>query len=568
MANAIGDRVVRTGFALVTLLGLALAGCGKPAETRSGDIAARAAGETRPNILVIEVDHQGPELGAYGDAAAQTPNIDRLAREGVRFDAAYAASGGEDAETAALLTGMHPSTIGVVQEWTGAPGWKVAPPPEVKAYPELLRDAGYDAFHIGPRPDPFGSPPSVWSDDETAKTATWPSVRIRQPFVGVIDLSTLATAPGVKPEGFWSRLAFWRTRREGNGLRVALARPAPVPAYLPDTPRTRAEISAEYARVHRLDDEVGAILRRLERAGVLDHTIVLFTAKTGPARPRAERTVYDSGVHVPLIVRWPDGRGAGSARRDLISGIDLAPAILHMAGIAPRAWMQGQDHITGAGAPNTFVFTVQNRVDGVYERVFAVRDGRYLYALNLAPYTPVLALARPGKLKDEVVAARKAGRLTRGQAEAFGDERPEAELYDLKTDPDALNDLAADEAHAGDVARLAQVLNAFAAEAPDYSTWTARDLGDLFKPGGVTPVASAPKAIVLNHVVTLRSLTPGASILCRLHETEAWHPCDRPFVPVNATPQTAGFQLEAKAVRYGFRESPVVEIPVTPPPDG
>ena len=536
------------GMLAVTLC-LALAACGSKPHG-SGGIGGRQANDTRPNILVIEVDHLGLQLGAYGDAAADTPNIDRLAREGVRFDAMYGASGGENAETAALLTGMQPSTIGMVQEWTGAGAWSVVPPPEIKGYPELARAADYVTFHVGARPDPFGAPGSLWTIDDPQANATWPDAIIAQPFLGVIDLSTLTSAQrGEKPKG-------WFAKRDDSGEKYAKA--VPVPASLPDTPAVRAALKAEYARVHRADAQVGDILERLRAAHALDHTIVVFLAKSGPVRPRAERTVYDAGVHTPLIVRWPDAHGRGTVRHDLISGIDVAPAILHMAGVTPRVWMQGQDHLSGQGTANTYVFTVQNRVDDVYERVFAVRDGRYLYVLNLAPYTPLLTLARAGPIADAVAAVRKAGKLTRIQVAAYGDERSEAELYDLKADPDELTNLADDNAHAGDVARLAQVLNAFAGEAPDYSTWTARDLGDLFKPGGVTPVTAQPQATLRGFSVALSSLTPGASILWRRDANQLWSLYTGPILLHGPT------RLEATAVRYGFLESPVADFTLTP----
>ncbi len=525
-----------------------LSACGKPAQDRASAIAPRAANETRPNILVIQVDHLGPELGAYGDAAADTPHIDQLAHDGVTFTSFYGASGGEDAETAALLTGMHPSTIGMVQEWADQAAWTVAPPPEVRGYPELLRAAGYDTFHVGARPDPFGGSAALWAHEAKKPGETWPGGVLRQPFLGIVDLST---HDAEKKKTFWDRLAFWR-KQETAATRT---NPAPItqPPYLPATPAVRDELDAEYARVHRVDDAVGTLMQRLRDAGVLDHTIIIFTAKSGPARPRAERTIYDSGARLPLIVRWPDHHGAGTVRQDLVSGIDVAPAILRMGGVAPRAWMQGQDHLSGADAANTFVFTVQNRVDNAYERVFAVRDGRYLYVLNLSPYISVLQLARPGALTDAVAAARKAGRLTRGQAQAFSDDRSQTELYDLKSDPYELTNIAADPAHAGDVARLAQVLDAFVAEAPDYSTDTTRDLNDLFKPGGVTPVTAAPQGAVRRGVVMLSSMTPGAAILWRTTDKGPWTLYTAPF----AAPSHG---VEAKAVRYGFVESTVVEI--------
>lgn len=543
----------RAGAALV-LAALALSACGK-AKTGAGAFEARPAAETRPNILVIEVDHLTTTLGAYGDKTAQTPNIDRLAKDGVTFTDAYAASGGEDAETVALLTGMHPSTIGMVQEWTGPAQWTVAPPPEVRAYPELLRAAGYHSFHIGGRVDPFGSPDSLWT--QNMRTGGWPTVNIRQPFVGVIDLSTLPDAAGdPKPRSFWDKLQFWRQDPDADRRikPVTDGRKITVPAGLPDTPEVRAALKNEYDRIHHVDGEVGQILTRLDKAGVLKSTVVIFTAKTGPAHPGAERTVYDGGVHVPLIVRFPDGKGKGTVRHDLVSGVDLAPSILKIARLQPLAWMQGKDRLTTSADPAKFVFTVQNRVDSAYERVFAVRDGRWLYLMNLAPTTVQATLDRPGPMTDAFEAARKAGKLTAAQQRLYASERPEAELYDLKADPQAQHNLAQDGAHSGDVTRLSQVLNAFAASAPDTSTASAQDLQDTYKPGGQTPMAVQPTSLLQSGRLMLASMTPGATILWRPKDGEPWRIYTGP-VAVGGAPS-----LQAKTVRYGFDESQVITI--------
>jgi arylsulfatase A-like enzyme len=529
---------------------LLAAACSQPKPT--GVIQPRAAGETRPNVLVLVADHLGPQIGAYGDKAAVTPNIDRLAREGVTFTNAYGASGSEDAQTAALLTGAHPSTIGVVQEWTGAPEWTVAPPPEVKSFPELLRMAGWHTFHIGSRPDPFGSPASLWVEDVRTPGASWVEGAIGQPFLGVIDLAVEPAAAAPRKKGLLETLQFWKGKGgKPQASPIDAARIA-VPAYLPDTPEVRAGLKAEYDRVHRLDARVGEILARLEKAGALKDTVVIFTAKTGPARPRAERTVYDAGARVPLIVRWPDGRAKGAVRRDLVSGVDLAPSILKLAGRQPLAWVQGRDRLSPGAETARYVFTVQNRVDGAYERSFAVRDGRWLYVLNLALDTPLSAVSPSGALTEAVAKANAAGRLTPAQAQLFARERPEAELYDLQSDPEQLRNLARDPARSAEVARLAEALNLFAGAAPDYSVRSAQELADLFRPGGQTPMAMQPAGSLQGGRWVLSTITPGAAILWRAKADEPWR--------IYTGPISAAGPLEAKAVRYGFRESPVATL--------
>lgn len=559
MSNGWGRSVGTMGFskALRTVggalagLGLAMAAACSPAKPQAGFLPASAK-DTRPNILVITADHLGTEIGAYGDPAARTPNLDRLAREGVVFTNAYAASGSEDAETAALLTGVHPSTIGVVQEWTGAPDWTVAPPPEVKAYPELLRRAGYHPIHVGGRPDPFGAPASLWEIDATGPAAAWVEGAVGQPFVAVVDLAVAGPAAPARKKGVLDGLMFWKKDRPDKDLAPVDAARIRMPGYLPDTPETRAGLKAEYERVAALDAKVGALVARLEKAGLLDRTVIVFTSKSGPMRPRAERTVYDSGAHVPLIVRWPGRKGAGSLRRDLVSGVDLAPSLLRIGGVQPLAWMQGKDRLLSAGQPAAFAFTVQNRVDGTYERAFAVRDGRWLYVLNLAVDTPLSALARPGALTEALTKAKAAGTLLPDQLRLFSP-RPVSELYDLQRDPWQLRNLAADPAYAGQVSRLAEALNLFAGSAPDFSVRNAQELGDLFKPGGQTPMAMQPTAAVSGGRLVLASISPGASILWRAKAEDPWRLYLGPISGLKGA-------VQAKAVRYGFQESPVATL--------
>jgi arylsulfatase A-like enzyme len=543
----------KRGAALATAaaiaLTLALSACGRP---KTAAVEPRAAGETRPNVLLIVVDHLGPEFSAYGDRTASTPNLDRLAREGVVFANAYAAAGSEDAESAALLTGVSPHAIGVVQEWTGAPGWTAAPPPEVKGFPELMRAAGWRTFHVGARPDPFGSPASLWEQDRREPGAVWPEQTVRQPFLGAVDLTTLPV-DGAKTQKKGFLGLFGAAHAEsGTAVKPVDAKALAVPGYLPDTPQVRAALKRRYEAIEQVDAQVGEILDRLAKAGLDKNTVVILTAKTGPALPRAERTLYDSGVRVPLIVRRPDGRGAGSVRRDLVSGVDLAPSVLKIAGLQPLAWMQGRERFEGVGEPARYVFSVQNRVDRTYERAFAVRDGRFLYIRNLSFEASLSALARRGDALDAVESARRGGRLTPAQAMLFSDDRPEDELYDLHKDPHQLVNLAESDAYAADVERLSTALNAFAASAPDYSTWATGELRDLYRPAGETPAAAAPTGVLKDGRVVLETVTPGGAILWRTSDKDPWR--------LYTGPIPAAETVQAKAARYGFAESAVVDL--------
>jgi arylsulfatase A-like enzyme len=552
----------RTIRALAVCAGLAaatLVGCSKPAPTHQ--IAARPATEKRPNVLVILVDHLGAEFDVYGDKLPATPNLDRLAREGVTFTHAYAASGADDASETAMLTGVFPHTIGMVQEWLANPLWTVAPPTEIQGAPQTLRAAGYDTFHIGARPDAFGASSILWTQEVQSDLSPgqppFPPGTLTQPFFGQIDLSTLDT-----PDDDKAVAHSWLSSLMSVGQRRAREVGAPhidpqavkVPAYLPDSHSMRVALARRYETLERTDAQVGAILAALDKAGLLATTDIILTARSGAPTPRGERTLYESGVHVPLILRRADHAGAGTVRKDLVSGVDLAPSILGLAGLKPFAWMQGRDRFGGAADPERFVYSTQGRVGAVFERAFSVRDGRFLYIHNLAFDTPIFALTRrsPAQLAFRAAARHRPGltqppRLTPAQSRILTADRPEDELYDLDKDPEQMTNLAEDPHYSGDLQRLTATLNAFAASAPDYSTWEAHELQDLFKPRGVTPTAAAPTGAVTSGRLTLDSATPGAVILWRVGETAPWK--------IYTGPIPAADGLRAKAARYGYLDS-------------
>jgi len=537
-------RVLALSGALLT------ASCGEKPEAT---IRPAHPAETRPNILLVVADDLGPELGAYGDKAAVTPTIDKLAREGVLFTAAYAASGSDRPAQAALLTGVQPQTLGAVQDWSGEAGYALAPAPEVKAFPELLRRAGYSTFRIGFAGDPFGAPASLW-DQDVADPDGWLTSDVTGPFFGMVALPTAEPAQAPKPkQGLVETVRGWFAKKEKPSTPTVASRIV-VPPYLPDTPEVRAALKARYDRVHQGDARLGALLARLEKAGVLNNTVVIVTAENGPDLPRAERTVYDSGVRVPLIVRFPGGRGAGAVRRDPVGGVDLAPSILKLAGVAPLAWMQGADRFAAPAAGPRYVVSLQGRVDGAGERVRAVRDGRWLLIANEAPELSLASYAPKGAALEALEAARKANRLTPVQARLFATPRPTFELYDLQADPHQLTNLIADPARAGDVQRLAAALVGFNRSAPDYSTLAERDLRDRFANGGAAPVTSPPSGAVRAGKLTLETPTPGAAVLWRAGPKSAW----RLYTGPVAAPAKA--KIEAKAVRYGFKESPAVKV--------
>ncbi|HYE42031.1 MAG TPA: sulfatase-like hydrolase/transferase [Caulobacteraceae bacterium] len=542
------SSIAKTFLALVGVtLALGVTACQRE---REAQVLPRSQIETRPNVLVFLVDALGPELGAYGDPAAVTPVIDGLAKDGVTFASAYAASGSDGAAWASLMTGMHPQTLGVVQDWTNGRGWPVAPQPEVKAFPELLRQAGYYTFRTGPFHEPLGGTSALWDLNLREAGETWPRTDIPQPFLGVVEISTLPEDAGAptskKRKGFFESVF---EDKDDAPKPVAIdAAKISLPPYLSPTPALRGALATRYQRIAAIDAQIGETLKRLEASGALNNTIVIVTARTGPPWPRAERTLYDSGVRIPLIVRYPDRRQNGVVSRALFSGVDLAPSVLKLVGMEPMAWMQGRDRLSVTPAPAAdFVFAIQNRVGSVFERSRAVRDGRFLFIRNESVDTRLLDLARRGAFYDAVAAQGGAPSLGPNQTHP----RAEIELYDLRADPHQLKNLAADPGRLAEIQRLAAALGAFNAMTPDLSTATTQELRDRFRPAGQTPATAPPTVREVDGQIVMERLTPGSAILWRVGEKDSWKLYRAPI----GVPE--GGKLEVKATRYGFRDSVV-----------
>ena len=302
----------------------------------------------RPNIVWISAEDMGPRLGSYGDTVANTPHLDALAQEGTRYTRVFTTAGVCSPSRAAIITGMHQVSLGAhhMRTLSGAPfapeptPYSVVPPHYVKTFTEYLRAAGYYTSNNVKEDYQFETPVTAW--DESSDSAHWRGrTDPAQPFFAVFNFTT------THESRIWPDPA---AAAEALGLPPAFAPPVPeplrtdpeavtVPPYYPDTPVVRRDIAQQYDNIATMDAQAGAVLAQLEEDGLADNTIVFFWSDHGDGLPRHKRWLYDSGLHVPMIIRMPGQQP--SVNNDLISFLDLAPTVLSLAGIEPPAHMQG-----------------------------------------------------------------------------------------------------------------------------------------------------------------------------------------------------------------------------------
>lgn len=522
--------------------------------------SARAPLPERLNILWLSCEDMSPRLGCYGDTTIATPNIDRLAREGVRYTNVFCTAGVCAPSRNAIITGMYQTSTGghnmrtlidTYPQKTGLPkAYSVVMPPEVKAFPEYLRAAGYYTSNNVKTDYQFEEPPTVW--DEVSAKAHWRNrtgEAAKQPFFAVFN-NVITHESQV-----WAR--------KNLPLRADPAR-IKVPPYYPDTKTVRQDMARFYSNIREMDDWVGNLLKQLEDDGQLNKTIIFFWSDHGDGLPFVKREIYDRGLRVPLVVRFPDGRFASTTRDELISMIDLAPTVLTLAGLTPPKYMQGQaflDARSGARPkhikPRQYIFAGRDRLDSEYDRVRTVHDGRYQYIRNFYPERPLymdIAYRKQQPMMTEMLQLRDAGKLNAVQMNWFRMSKPAEELYDLRADPYQLTNMADQPALAGHLKRFRKEMDTWLVQSKDLGGVPEKELIRQWWNGqDEPPITATPQIIRSGSQLTINCSTEGASIGYKVAgEDKNWRVYQKPVsVP-------AGKAITAVAMRIGYRSSPEV----------
>lgn len=396
----------------------------------------------RPNILWIIMDDVGVELPCYGERKIQTPNIDRLVREGTRFERAFLTTSVCSTSRSAMITGMYQTTIGAHHHRSGRGAEKIHLPAGVEPVPGLFQRAGYHTSNgdhpakgkrIGKTDYNFEWDPKIYDGND------WEDRKPGQPFFAQIQLWG---GKNRNDDGRWIR----EVAPKALGT---LTRPEEV-ALPPCYPRDPVVLEdwAQYLDCIRFCDlQVGEILKRLENEGILDQTIIILIGDNGVSHARGKQFLYDEGIRTPFIVRGP-GIARGAVRSDLIEHIDLAATSLAWAGLPVPAWMQGRDVFGKAYVARDAVFAARDRCGETVDRIRSVRTGQFKYIRNFHPQRPML---QPNDYKDSkpfmprLRELHASGKLSPLQEEIlFSPTRAPEELYDVQADPFEIHNLADD----------------------------------------------------------------------------------------------------------------------------
>lgn len=418
----------------------------------SAAAASEAAAAEKPNIVVLLGDDiDWKDYGCYGNDAIRTPNIDKLAKEGLLFENAFLTTSSCSPTRISVLTGKYPHA-------TGAEDLHMPLPADQKFVSTHLQPQGYFTGHmLKTHYGPNGM-----------KQFHWYSSKVQ-------DFPKFLDGAGEKPFFLW--VGF---REAHRGYKPGAVDPphdpakVKVPACLADTPETRADLALYYDEISLMDEYIGQMVAELKRRGQYENTLIVFFGDNGRPFPRCKGTCYDTGIGTPLVVSWPAVVKAGTRREGLASVIDLAPTFLDAAGVEKPRDMQGESLLPVLRDPSVpgrdYVFAERNW-HNCDEHIRTVRTLRYKLIRNAyldRPYgNPSDVSSCPSW--QALLQAKEAGKLTAGQRRLFEAPRPEWELYDLAQDPNEFNNLAGDPKYAQVQQELAAALEKWRQETGDFS---------------------------------------------------------------------------------------------------
>ncbi len=405
------------------------------------------------NIVWIIADDLSPDLSCYGSTEVDTPNIDRLAREGARFTHAYVTCPVCSPSRSALTTGMHQTSIGAHAHRSHRDDSFTLSAP-VRLITDDFREPGY--YTVNDHDSGLGARNKTDFNFQHGKPfdgSDWRDRAPSQPFYAQVNIFEPHRG---RPPDTWAFTEHLEARTDPKAVTP--------PRYYPQDDVSRRDWAGYLDAVRMLDEKVAGVLDRLEQDGLADTTIVVFCDDHGRPMPRDKQFLYAGGIRAPLIVRWPGHLEPGSVRDELVSSIDLSATSLAWAGIDVPSHMQGRVFLGENKAPDReYIFAARDRCDETVDRIRAVRDKRYKYIRNHFPDRPYMQLNRYKEVSypiwRETQRLEKAGAITAADYPFLARTRPGEELYDTVEDPNELRNLAESEEHQQILTRMLSALD-------------------------------------------------------------------------------------------------------------
>ena len=519
------------------------------------------------NVIWISCEDMGPVLGTYGVNEISTPNIDKLAEQGVKYTNAYSTVGVCAPSRFSIITGMYPARLGAHNMRSGnfytykepdkltykqnkgvvdksgenVPEYEVVTPANVKVFTEYLRNENYYCVNNNKCDYQFNSPFTAW--DEVSGNISYKDRPENTPFFYVKNLMVTHE----------SRI--WLRKDEPITVDKNILK---IPAYYPDIPEVRNDIAIKYSNIQEMDRQVGEIISDLKNDNLLDKTIIFFWSDHGGNLLRQKRAVGNSGLKVPLIVRFPDGYRSGEVDDRIVSLMDLGPTTMSLLGIKPPLFLDGKAFLGKFKTkPRSYAFGSADRFDESTDMQRSVIDGRYVYIKNFMPELPLIY---KNKYREQVSMNKKIIQMSNDN-ELIGDSKyifmktkQEEELYDLKYDPYEVNNIANNPDYKDKLIELRDALKSWQNEIDDKGFTNESELINEFWPNMIQPLTKSVEITVLDNIISLKCDTSGASIGYQTGSqigSQNWNLYNKPF---NILPNQ---KIATRAIKIGYKASAI-----------
>lgn len=522
------------------------------------------------NVIWISCEDMGPVLSSYGVKEISTPNIDKLAEEGIKYTNAYSTVGVCAPSRFSIITGMYPARLGAHNMRTGnfytykdpdkltykqnkgvidksginVPEYEVVTPTNIKAFTEYLRNENYYCINNNKCDYQFNSPFTAW--DEVSGNISYKDRPKNTPFFYVKNLMVTHE----------SRI--WLRKNEPITVNKDILK---IPAYYPDIPEVRNDIAIKYSNIQEMDRQVGEIISDLEKNDLLDKTIIFFWSDHGGNLLRQKRAVGNSGLKVPLIIRFPDGYRSGEVDNRIVSLMDLGPTTMSLLGIKPPSFLDGKAFLGKYKTkPRNYAFGSADRFDESTDMQRSVIDGRFVYIKNFMPELPLIYR---NKYREQVSMNKKIIQMDRDD-ELIGDSKyifmkskQDEELYDLKFDPYEVDNIVNNPDYIDKLIELRNALNTWQYEIDDKGFINESELINEFWPNMIQPITKPVEITVSDNVISLKCETKGASIGYQIGAqigSQNWKLYNKPF------DLSSNQKLATRAIKIGYKASTISNI--------
>ena len=522
------------------------------------------------NVIWISCEDMGPVLSTYGVKEISTPNIDKLAEEGIKYTNAYSTVGVCAPSRFSIITGMYPARLGAHNMRTGnfytykdpdkltykqnkgvvdksginVPEYEVVTPTNIKAFTEYLRNENYYCINNNKCDYQFNSPFTAW--DEVSGNISYEDRPENTPFFYVKNLMVTHE----------SRI--WLRKNEPITVDKNILK---IPAYYPDIPEVRNDIAIKYSNIQEMDRQVGEIISDLEKNDLLDKTIIFFWSDHGGNLLRQKRAVGNSGLKVPLIIRFPDGYRSGEVDTRIVSLMDLGPTTMSILGIKPPSFLDGKAFLGKYKTkPRNYAFGSADRFDESTDMQRSVIDGRFVYIKNFMPELPLIyrnKYREQVSMNKKIIQMDKDDELIGDSKYIFMKSKQDEELYDLKFDPYEVNNIANNPDYKDKLIELRNALNSWQYEIDDKGFINESKLINEFWPNMTQPVTKPVEITVSDNVISLKCETMGASIGYQIGAqigSQNWKLYNKPFNLLYNQ------KLATRAIKIGYKASTISNI--------